>query len=111
MDKYLQIVINFFKKLFSDSTDVGSKRVVGFGSFCLFAAMVIVHLVTKQTIQGELIIAVVTIISACFALNAAISMKQISANSKVTGDVTSDVPDDDADATPIVVTTDDPVAK
>ena len=94
MNQYIQTAVNFLKKLFSDSSEVSSKRVVGFLSFVLFAAMVIVHLITKQIIQGDLIIAVVTIISACFALNAAISMKQISSNSKLTGDVTSDVKDD-----------------
>lgn len=94
MKKAIDTIIAFLKKLFSNSSDVGSKRVVGFGSFLLFAAMVIVHLCTKQTIQGELIIAVVAIISACFGLNAMISMKQLAAKSDVASDIVK------SDATP-----------
>ena len=73
--------------MLSDDSSVSSKRVVGFGSFLLFASMVITHLCTKQTIQGELIIATVAIISACFGLNAMLSYKALSTKSDVASDV------------------------
>lgn len=58
----------FFKKMFSTSTEVDDKRVVGFLGFLLFVAMVIVHLTNKQIIQGELIYALVGLICGCYGL-------------------------------------------
>lgn len=58
----------FFKKMFSISTEVDDKRVVGFLGFLLFVSMVIVHLVNKQIIQGELVYAVIGLVCGCYGL-------------------------------------------
>lgn len=58
----------FFKKMFSISTEVDDKRVVGFLGFLLFGTMIIVHLFSKQIIQGELIYAIVGLICGCYGL-------------------------------------------
>ena len=59
---------DFFKKMFSTSTDVDDKRIVGFLGFLLFVAMVVVHLTNKQIIQGELIYAVIGLVCGCYSL-------------------------------------------
>jgi hypothetical protein len=69
--------VSFFKKLFSESGDVSSKRVVGFSTACLFALMVIWHLITKQVVQTDFIWASISLTAACFGLNAYISGKEI----------------------------------
>lgn len=89
-DAIVQTIISFFKKLFSKSVDVSSKRVVGFATACLFALMVIWHLITKQVVQVDLIWASISLTSACFGLNAYISGKEIE-KSKSIGEIKKEV--------------------
>jgi len=73
----IRLLISFFQKLFSDSPDVSSKRVVGFMMAILFFIATIWHLVTKQVVQTDFIWAIISLCAACFGLNAYISSKQI----------------------------------
>ena len=76
-DALLKAIAAFFKSLFSESGIISSKRVVGFGTACLFALMVIWHLITKQVVQTDFIWASISLTAACFGLNAYISGKEI----------------------------------
>ena len=76
-DAALKSIASFFRNLFSESGLVSSKRVVGFGTACLFALMVIWHLITKQVVQVDFIWASISLTAACFGLNAYISGKEI----------------------------------
>lgn len=70
----------FFRSMLSDGSDVSSKRVVGFGTWLLFAAMVIDYLITYKVIQSELIYAAVGLVTACFGLNAWVDTKAFGKN-------------------------------
>lgn len=83
----LNSVKRFFKLMFSDSGDVGSKRVVGFEMANLLVIMTIWHLITIQPIQNELIWAVAGLVVGCFSLNAAIAYKQMNVKSDIATEV------------------------
>lgn len=70
----------FFMSMLSDGSDVSSKRVVGFGTWLAFMAMIVVYLINYKVIQSELIYAVVGLITACFGLNAWIDAKAFGSN-------------------------------
>lgn len=82
----------FFKNLLSANGKVSSKRVVGFGSFLLFAAEVIVHLATHIAIQEEVLWATVALVAACFGLNTMIDIKAMSSKSQVASDIIKNDP-------------------
>lgn len=71
---------SFFSSMLSDDSKVSSKRVVGFGTWLLLVGVVIVHLITKMIVQGELIYALEIIIIGCFGLNAMIDAKAFGKN-------------------------------
>ncbi len=70
----------FFNSMLSDDSKVSSKRVVGFGTWLLFVSVVVVHLVTKMIIQGEILYAMEILIVGCFGLNALVDYKAFSKN-------------------------------
>jgi hypothetical protein len=84
MENFFKKVIEFLKSLLGDGDgNVSSKRVVGFGSFLLFIAFGIYHMITRFNVQGELVWATIALITGCFALNTAIDIKAITSKSDV----------------------------
>lgn len=73
-------ILDFLTSMLSDDSKVSSKRVVGFGTWLLFVAVVIVYLTNYLVIQSEILYAIVTIICGCFGLNAIIDAKAFGKN-------------------------------
>lgn len=78
MNKFTEMVLNFFKKMLSDHNSVSSKRVVGFGSFLLIIACTIVNLCGGTIVAQFIFLGLITLICACFGLNTYIQSKQLS---------------------------------
>lgn len=83
----MKLIINFLKKLFSDSGEVGSKRVVGFGAFALIATTVIVQLAGGTIVKEFLFWGLLLLVAACFGLNAIIDIFKLRFGSKVASDI------------------------
>lgn len=86
-NKYVQMLINFLKKLFSNSDEVGSKRVVGFMFAITAIAAVIVAMCGGAAIPQwmflELLLAMLTL----FGYNTYLTSKTLQVKSDVASDV------------------------
>lgn len=93
MNKFVQMVISFLKKLFSSSGDVGSKRVVGFGAFMLIAACVIVNLCGGTIVAQFIFWGLLLLVAACFGLNALIEIFAMKSKTNLAQDVIKEEPE------------------
>lgn len=66
----------FLKKLFSADGEISSKRVVGFLAFMLIFEIVQYYLFKLNSIPEFMFWGIITLVGACFGLNALIDMKK-----------------------------------
>ena len=96
-NKYVQIVLNFLKKLVSNDNSVSSKRVVGLLSFVLVAEIVNAVLWWNRSIPEFIFYGVIALIAACFGLNTMIGLKAMGSKTETTivNDITNTKTDDE----------------
>ena len=109
MDQFFTKISEFFKKMLSEDGGVSSKRVVGFGSFVLIAAAVIVNLCGGTIIATFIFEGLIILIMACFGMNTYLSGKALAAKSDVASDmVKSDSSKQSNDSAKDILTADKP---
>jgi hypothetical protein len=69
-------IIDYLKKMISDDPSVGSKRFVGLASFGLVTLSIVVALCGGTILPEFMFIGLLSLISACFAMNMAIALKK-----------------------------------
>lgn len=89
-------IVDFFKSLFSNTSDTDPKYVVGIFCTALWGWMVVYHTYSKFNIQSELIWANIGLIAACFGLDVvravkAMNVKGGSESTKIESDTNNEV--------------------
>ena len=98
----INTIKNFFKKLFSDSSEVSSKRVIAFGAFLLISAMVIVSLSGGVIIPEFIFFGVVALLLTVLGYNTFLTSKGLDTKASVSTSIveqksTNDIIDKVAD--------------
>lgn len=93
MKKFGNHLFNFIKGLFSPTSDVSSKRVVGFGSFMVLVVAVPVYYFFKIALPEFMWYGFIGLVIACFGLNTFISHAAIKGKAQVASDIAKENPD------------------